>query len=230
VQKSGKLIVIEGTDGSGKTVQSRLLAKNLKQSGYVVKNIKFPRYAEPSAYFVNQYLNGAYGSGEQVDPKAASMFYALDRFAAKAEISKALAAGKIVLVDRYVASNMAHQGGKINGKNARSEFFKWVAELEFKTLGIPRPNLNIILHAPAELAQKMVDKKRDKRAYLKTGKRDIHEDDLSHLKNAEACYLQMAKEFPQFFELIECAESGELKEASGIAQLVWQKVAARLKP
>lgn len=223
----GSLIVIEGTDGSGKTAQTKRLVERLKDRGYEVKMFEFPRYSEESSFFVTEYLNGRYGTVDEVTPKAAALFFALDRFGAKADIASALEDNKIVIINRYVASNMAHQAAKIANPIERTEFYKWVGQLEFKILGLPRPTLNIILHMPADVAQKLVDKK-SKREYIKNGTRDIHEDDLGHLQKAERAYLELATQFPQFFELIECSTSGKLGTIEEISNQLWKKVATKL--
>lgn len=219
----GKFIVIEGTDGSGKTEQFKKLTEKLRDSGFKVATFDFPRYGKSSAYFVEKYLNGEYGSWQNVGPYKASIFYALDRFGASQEIKKELQAGKIVISNRYVASNMGHQGSKIQKEKERINFYKWLDKFEFEILQIPRPDLNIVLQVPAEIAQKLVDKK-DKRKYLKGARRDIHEADIMHLKQAERAYLEIVKLFPKNFLLIECMENKRLLSIEEIHQKIWQIV------
>lgn len=217
----GKFVVIEGTDGSGKTEQFKKLIEKLKFCNFKVATFDFPQYGKPCAYFVEQYLNGKYGSWEEVGPYKASMFYALDRFEASKEIKKELQTGKIVISNRYVASNMGHQGSKINSKAERIKLYKWLDEFEFEILEIPRPALNIVLHIPAEIAQKLVDKK-GQREYLKGAKRDIHEADIKHLKRAEQAYLEIVKLFPKDFCLVECVENGRLLSIEEIHEKIRQ--------
>lgn len=217
----GKLIVIEGTDGSGKTEQFKRLVERLKTEGFDVATFDFPQYEKPCSYFVKEYLNGKYGSWEEVGPYRASIFYALDRFGVSQEMKKELETGKIVISNRYTASNMGHQGSKIKDKKQRTKLYKWLDELECKILGIPRPDLNIILHMPAETAQKLVDKKGE-REYLKGAKRDIHEADINHLKLAEQAYLEIVKIFPKDFCLIECVENKRLLSVEEIHKKIWQ--------
>ncbi|MEM3154215.1 MAG: dTMP kinase [Candidatus Woesearchaeota archaeon] len=202
----GVFIVIEGTDGTGKATQTQKLVEFLRSQGKNVAVFDFPQYGQPSCYFVERYLNGAYG---QLPPHTASLFYALDRFEAGSKIRQALEEGKIVVSNRYVASNMAHQGGKIGDAKKRQEYFAWNDNLEYGILGIPRPDLNIILHIPAEIAQQLVDKK-DSRAYVGGQKRDLHEKDIEHLKRAEQVYIEITKLFPQKFTLISCMEGERL--------------------
>lgn len=221
--KKGIFIVIEGTDGSGKTEQFKKLIVKLKAHDFKIATFDFPQYEKPSSHFVKEYLNGKYGDWKEVGPYKASIFYALDRFGAGKEIEKELKTGKIVISNRYVASNMGHQGSKIKSKKERIKLYKWLGELEFEILGIPRPMLNIVLHVPAKTAQKLVDKK-DKREYLKGAKRDIHEDDIEHLKQAEQAYLEIVKLFPKDFYLVECVESGKLLSIEEIHEKVWKIV------
>ncbi len=222
-KKGAGFIVIEGTDGSGKTEQFKKLIARLKSNGFKVATFDFPQYEKPSSYFVKEYLNGKYGSWKKVGPHKASIFYALDRFGAGKEIKKELKTGKIVISNRYVASNMGHQGSKIKSKKQRIKLYKWLYELEFEILGIPRPMLNIVLHVPAKTAQKLVDKK-GKREYLKGARRDIHEDDIGHLKQAEQAYLEIVKLFPGDFRLVECVENKRLLSIEEIHEKVWKVV------
>jgi len=212
--------MIEGTDGSGKSVQTKLLVKKLKQSGQPVKLISFPQYGQPSAIMVEKYLNGEFGSAVKVGPYVASLFYALDRYAAADKIRDWLKSGYIVIANRYVASNMAHQGGKIKNFAQRKKYFKWNYELEYNRLNLPKPNINIILHVTPQISQKLVDKK-GRREYLQGKKRDIHEDDLAHLKDAEQTYLELARLYPEF-KLIECVKNNKIMTVEQIHKKIWQ--------
>ena len=214
----GKLIVIDGTDGTGKTTQAALLIKHLRQEKYNVALADFPRYGLPSAYFVEQYLNGRYGKADTIDPYAASLFYALDRFDAQKTLKKQLAQEQIIVSNRYVTANMGHQGGKIKSLLARRRYFRWLDWLEHDTLKLPRPDLTIILHVPATIAQRLVDRK-GRREYIRR-KRDLHESDLEHLKAAERPYLEIARRFPKF-TLVECVENGKLLSPAVIHEKIW---------
>ncbi len=225
--KKGKFIVIDGTDGSGKGTQTNLLIKRLKKEGHDVKMADFPQYGKKSAGMVEEYLNGKFGTADEVGPYRASIFYACDRYDANFKIKKWLDDGKIVISNRYVTANMGHQGGKIKDKNKRRDYFKWLYDIEFRIFNIPKPDLNIILHVDAAIAQKLVDQK-EKRAYIEKGKRDIHEKDLKHLRNAEMVYLEITKIFKDFC-LIECVENGLIMTKSEIADLLWKKVKKVIK-
>src|SRR6266403_2732213 len=145
----GKFIVIDGTDGSGKTTQFKLLQDTLQAEGYEVETTDFPQYGKKSAGLVEEYLNGKYGN--EVNPYASSIFYAVDRFDASKQMQEWLDQGKIILSNRYVLASAGHQGGKIEDKDERVKFFRWLNNLEYKIFGIPQPDLNIILHVPAAI-------------------------------------------------------------------------------
>lgn len=220
---SGKFIVLEGTDGSGKTAQFKKLVARLKTKGFEVATVDFPQYASSSSYFVREYLNGRYGGWKEVGPYKASVFYALDRFDVSRKIKKWLEMGKIVVANRYVASNMGHQGAKISERPKRIKFLKWLDEFEHEILEVPHPTLTVVLHVPAEIAQALVDKK-GAREYIGGVKRDIHEADLKHLKQAEQVYLEITKLFPKDFRLIECVKNGKLLTIEEIHERVWKIV------
>ncbi len=217
----GRFIVIDGTDGSGKATQTNLLVEELKLNGYKVEMTDFPQYGTKSAGLIEEYLNGKYG---QVGPHAASIFYAIDRFDASFKITEWLDEGKIIISNRYVTANAGHQGGKILDEVDRIKFFRWLNNLEYNIFGIPKPDLNIILHIPAKMAQKLVDKKSaDARKYANGKKRDLHEADIKHLKNAEKVYLEIAGLFPNT-KLVECTADGKLLSPAEVHNRVWELV------
>ena len=218
--KRGLFILIEGTDGSGKTLQTKILVKRLKKLGHKVQEISFPRYGNKSSALVEDYLNGKFGSAREVGPYRASVFYALDRYAASFDIKKWLKQGKIVVCNRYVGSNLAHQGGKIENKVKRKKYFAWDYNLEYNIFGIPKPDISIILHVTPKISQELVDKKGE-REYLHGKRRDIHEDDLNHLSDAEHAYLQIAKTFKDY-KLTECVRESRLLPPKEIHEKIWQ--------
>jgi dTMP kinase len=158
-EQNGIFIVLEGADGSGKGTQFKLLTERFRAVGYDVEVFDFPRYEEPSSHFVRKYLNGEYGDAADISPYTSSLFFALDRYEAAPEIKQALKQGKIVLSNRYVGSNMAHQGGKFATSGEQRGFFIWEDGLEFQLLGIPRPTTNIFLRVPAEVSYELIAKK-----------------------------------------------------------------------
>jgi dTMP kinase len=231
----GKFIVIEGLDGSGKSTQSNLLIQHLKKGGYKVAKIDFPQYGTKSAGLIEEYLNGKYGSSKEVGPWRASIFYACDRYDASFKIRDWLKKGKIVIADRYIGSNVGHQGGKIKNKKERKKFLKWLYNLEYDIFGIPKPDTTFIFKTSPQLARKMApkitdkEKKKKRIAYLGSKIRDIHEKDLLHLKSALNAYLEAAKEFPEEFQAIECLKKGEFLPPKAIHQKIWGIVKKILK-
>ena len=220
--KRGLFILIEGTDGSGKTLQTKILVKRLKKLGHKVQEISFPRYGNKSSALVEDYLNGKFGGAREVGPYRASVFYALDRYAASFDIKKWLKQGKIVICNRYVGSNLAHQGGKIENKVKRKKYFAWDYNLEYNIFGLPKPDISIILHVTPKISQELVDKKGE-REYLHGKRRDIHEDDLNHLSDAEHAYLQIAKTFKEY-KLVECVEKNKILPPKIIHQKIYQVI------
>ena len=217
----GKLIVIEGTDGSGKATQTALMVERLASEGYTVKVADFPRYGKKSAALVEEYLNGKFGGASEVSPYQASIFYAVDRYAASFELRQWLKEGYMVICNRYVSASMGHQAGKIKNKQERSKFIAWLEDLEYHIFNIPKPDMNILLYLPPELGQSLVDKK-GHREYLGGAHRDIHESDLTHLKEAAAAFREVAEE--KKWAIIECAPGNQLKTKEDIHELIWEKV------
>lgn len=216
--KRGKFIVIDGTDGSGKTTQLELLKTKMISEGYKVEIADFPQYNTKSAGMVEEYLSGKYGGASEVDPYKASIFYAVDRFDASATINKWLDEGKIVLANRYTSASLGHQGGKIDNPLERKLFFNWLFDLEYKIFEIPRPDLTIILQVEPEISYKLAQARKREDWDGKT--KDIHEDDISHLKNAEKTYLEIASNLPGF-KLVKCTHKGEILSPEAIHFLVW---------
>jgi len=221
-KRSGFFLVLEGTDGSGKGTQFKLLTERLQKVGYEVATFDFPQYDEPSSYFVREYLNGNYGSAEEVGPYTSSLFYALDRFQAADKIRQALLEGKVVLANRFTGSNMAHQGTKFNNAEQRRGYFIWLDNLEFEMLRVPRPDTSFVLRMPAETAQKLVDQK-EARSYT-AKKRDLHEADIDHLRRSVEVYDDMCQLFPKDFQRLDCTRDGEPLSIETIHELIWQKV------
>lgn len=219
---TGKFFVIDGTDGSGKATQTKLLVGRLIESGRTVDTVAFPRYGKKSAGPTEEYLAGAYGDPTKIDPRVGSMFYAVDRFAASVDIRPWLEAGHVVVADRWVSSNMGHQGGKIADSDQRRAFLRWNDELEYGLFKIPRPDLTVILHVPAEIGQQLANQR--------DGQGDGHQKSLRHLQHAEATYLEIAGMDPARFKLVECVRDGRLLTREDIHDLVWRIVQPLLVP
>lgn len=220
--RRGAFFVIEGTDGSGKGTQCEVLTQRLKDEGYDVASFDFPQYGLPSSYFVREYLNGNYGTTEEVGPYTGSLFYALDRYQAAAEIRAALEQGKVVIANRFTGSNMAHQGTKFTHAEERRGYFIWLDNLEFQMLGIPRPDRSFVLRVPAETAQSLVDQKAQ-RTYTDK-KRDLHEADLHHLQRAVDVYDDLCQLFPRDFQRIDCVRGDKLLSIEAVHELLWNTI------
>ncbi len=216
----GKFFVIEGTDASGKSTQFKMLAERLAGEGYDVVTFDFPQYESESSYFVREYLAGNYGGVDQVGPYTTSVFYALDRFAAKEAIAAAIHEGKIVLANRYVGSNMAHQGTKFASSEERKGYFIWNDNLEFSMLGLPRPDANIVLRVEPKIIKKLLDE----RSKEENRKKDIHEANQDHINRAVEVYDDLCALFPKDYLRIDCVRGHKLMTREQIADLVYSRL------
>jgi len=222
----GKLIVIEGTDGSGKGTHSSIVFERLKKEGYSVELVDFPQYGKPSASMIEQYLNGELGPINKISPKAASIFYALDRFSKSKELWTWLNEGKIIICNRYSTSNKGHQAAKIRDKEKIDEFLEWLDDLEYNIFGIPRPDKVIFLHMPAKVGQGLVEMKGN-RIYTNGKKKDAHESDLNHLECAEKAYLYVAKK--EGWQVIEVSDGKNPYSIEENAEKVYNAVKIAIK-
>ncbi|HUL15786.1 MAG TPA: hypothetical protein VLV88_07300 [Terriglobales bacterium] len=198
----GILIAFEGIDGSGKNTQVRLLEHELASRGYSVRVTGFPQYDSWFGKLVGQFLNGDFGQLESVDPHFTALLYAGDRFEAKQKLTSAIANGSIVLADRYVASNLAHQTARAPAA-ARAVFLRWIEHLEYNIYGLPRENLVVYLRVPPQEAQKLVGRK-SARDYTDS-KRDIQEASLRHLEDAADMYDSLSRGTP--WATIQCFDA-----------------------
>ncbi len=221
----GKLITIEGIDGAGKGTQTDLLVARLTANRHTVVLFDFPRYGNPSAWYVEQYLNGLYGSAEAVGPYLGSFFFAIDRREAATDIKNALMKGAYVVCNRYVGSNLAHQGGKIADKEKRHAFFKWNDRVEYETHGIPQPDINPVLFIPPEASRELVLQKAE-REHLAGKKLDLHEADLGHLQNTYDVYRELVELFPDKYVAVECFKGGQHLSPEKIHEKIWAIVAS----
>ena len=221
----GKLIAIEGIDGSGKRTQLDLLAQALEARGLDAYRISFPRYESLFGKLVGQYLNGDFGPMEAVDPHLSAVLYAGDRMEAKPAIEVALSLGKIVLADRYIGSNMAHQSARMPA-DKREEFLGWLKRLEYGVYALPVEDLVIYLRLPVADAHRLVGLK-SARTYT-SKKRDIQESDINHLEQTAIIYDQLATAVN--WARIECRETGSsaLRSPEEIHQAVLGTVEFRV--
>jgi dTMP kinase len=227
--QKGKFIVIDGTDGSGKKTQMDLLVDRLRKEGYKVETADFPQYGKWSANIVERYLRGEFGPLKTIGAKKASLFYALDRYAASFDIRDLLNEGTIVIANRYVSSNKGHQLGKIQDPKERTAFLDWVNDLEYNIFEIPKPDLTLFLHMAPEIGQQLVDRKKD-REYTRGVKRDIHEDDINHLKNAESAYLFcLENDKSENWKRIVCFEKDNPRPIEEIQKEVYKVIKELIK-
>lgn len=228
--RKGRLIALEGIDGSGKSTQIKLLKRSLEQKGYKTKFIDLPSHGEPSAYFVDEFLKGKYGSIKIVGPYRAAIFFVLDRYDKSLLIKDWLNKGYIVLADRYVGSNLAYQGAQFRNKKSRNTFINWLLDLEYNTFQIPKPDLNLVLDLPSNIAQRLITKIRDqqkiqrKETYLGKAKKDLYEKNIPYQKVVRHVYLELTNLYPQLFKIIPCYQNHKLLAIEKIHTLIWQKV------
>ncbi len=209
----GRLIVFEGIDGSGKATQSHLLLEYLKERNVGCSLVSFPCYDGHYGRLVARYLNGEFGDVLEVSPYLSSLPYAGDRLEHRHLLWEKLRIGEIVVVDRYVASNMAHQGAKVPVEQ-RADFVRWIEELEYTAHGIPREHLVFYCRIPVRLSQQLVDKK-DARRYT-AHKRDIHEKDPTYLQDVCAQYDWLAQQYDHW-ESIEAVDAeGNLRSPEAV--------------
>ncbi|HKW56711.1 MAG TPA: hypothetical protein VJN42_05075 [Candidatus Acidoferrum sp.] len=210
----GKLIAIEGIDGSGKRTQVELLEKALAAAGHSVYSTGFPQYDSWFGKMVGQFLNGDFGALETVDPHFTALLYAGDRFEARPKLQTALSQGKIVLADRYIGSNLAHQTARVPLEE-RNAFISWIEHLEYDIYELPRETLVLYLRVPPRQAQLLVGRK-SARSYT-AEKTDIQEASLRHLEDAAALYDQLARR-PQW-ATVPCFDesSSTMRSAEQIA-------------
>ena len=225
----GKLIVIDGTDGSGKSTQIDLLTKKLKANGFKVKSIHFPHYENFFGGFIGHCLTEQYYNFINVHPKIVSVLYAADRWESADEIKKYLDMGYMVVLDRYVSANQIHQGGKIKNKKKREAFLAWLDEMEYKVFKIPRPDITLYLSLPVTLVHTLIKERNRKavRAYA-GGKKDVHEVDMEFQKNSRNSAIWLST-FLKNFIRIDCAEGKEMLSREVIHEKVYEKVKKILK-
>lgn len=216
--KYGKLIVIDGIDGSGKTTQIEFLKQYLASQGLALQVISFPRY-EDNLYgrLVKRYLEGEFGSIKDVNPYLMALAYAGDRALAKDQIKDWLQSGKLVIANRYVSASKAHLGANWP-EEKREEFMNWLDELEYKTNGMPKEDLTILLNVDPKVGQKNVADKHQP---------DIHEENLRHLEEANKIYLELSKKEKNWV-VINCMINGQMRSMEDIHQEITKILSDKL--
>lgn len=207
-ERKGKLVVIDGTDGSGKGTQTQLLLQYLEDKKIPNKYIDFPRYYTSfHGKMVGRYLKGEFGGLNSASPYLTSLFYAMDRLTARDEIIDWLEEGNTVIANRYTTSSMAFQTARVE-KEKRDEFLQWLYEMEYKEHKLPKEDLVIFLYVPVEISQKLLDKKANTegRRYTAGQKKDINEADVNYQKEVLKLYLELAKKY-KHWEVIKCVDN-----------------------
>ena len=217
----GKLIVIEGTDGSGKSTQFRLLTQRLENENIAFQKLVFPQYSEPSSALIRMYLGGEFGSKPtDVNAYAASTFYAVDRYASYKKVwGEWYEQGGLVVSDRYTTSNAVHQASK-EPADRQPAFLKWLYELEYDRLGLPKPDLVIYLDVPTDFTEQMM---RRREADTNTTA-DIHEQDLDYLATCRRTGRAAAEYYG--WTVIQCVKDGRMRSIEDIHQEIYRYVAA----
>lgn len=223
----GKLIVIEGTDCSGKETQSNLLIEKLKSDGVRIEKFSFPNYNSPTGKIIGgPYLGKSYicdgwfpEGAPNVDPKVSALYYAADRLYNIDKIKFLLDNGVNVILDRYVYSNMAHQGGKLDSESDRNSMYDWLDNLEFNLLELPKPDISVFLHMPFEFSL-VLKKNREEDM-------DQNEKDKNHLINAENAFIELAKKYD--FYTIQCNDGDRIKTIEEINEDLYNYVSNKIK-
>ena len=220
----GKLIVIEGTDGSGKSTQFRLLAQMLESRGKAFKQLVFPQYSEPSSALIRMYLGGEFGTHpSDVNAYAASAFYAVDRYASYKKVwGSWYEQGGLVLSDRYTTSNAVHQASKVSGE-AQADFLTWLYDFEYGKLGLPQPDLVIYLDVPTDFTEKLL-RRREQDTNTTA---DIHEQDNDYLATCRRTGRTAAKHYG--WNVIQCVENGQMRSIEDIHNEICSLVQACLE-
>ena len=218
----GKLFVIDGTDGSGKQTQFEKLKERLDKDGIEYRTVSFPNYDSPSSSLVKMYLSGEFGTdAQEINPYIASTFYAADRYATfQTGYKKYYEDGGIILADRYTTANMVHQAGKIKDKEERDKFLKWLWDFEFKLYGLPIPTEVFFLNMPTEKALELMKDRKNK--FDENAKKDIHESNEKHMRDAYEAACDVAKEY-NWFE-IKCMKDNKLRTIDDIHEEIYEEV------
>ena len=225
--KKGKFIVIDGIDGSGKATQAKKLKKHFIKEGLRVESIDYPRYYDNVlGKFIGECLNGEHGDFAHLDPKIASMLYAVDRFESKEVLERWLEDGVIVIADRYVSANQIHQGGKIKDHKEREKFLTWLDKVEYEVLKLPQPDLTVFLDVDIEYIHALLQKSGETKKYA-GGAKDVVEHDVEYLTNAQesARYLAGLKDN---WIRVDCVSKGALRSIEDIHNEVYKKTVEHL--
>ncbi|MBI3114866.1 MAG: thymidylate kinase [Candidatus Kerfeldbacteria bacterium] len=218
----GKLIVLDGTDGAGKTTQLRLLVQRLRRAGRPVAVVDFPQYRQFFGRVVGRMLRGEFGSLDAVSPYLSSIVFAADRWQASERMRRLLAAGTTVVANRYASANLIHQSAKVKAAAERRVLQRWLDDLEYRALGIPQPDLVLFLDVPPRIALRLVDRK-GHRHYVGGRRRDIAEQHVAHQEAAYRAALDLAQRRPNWRRVV-CTRHGRIDSPAAIAERIWRTI------
>ena len=220
----GKLIIIEGTDGSGKQTQTELIYNKLTLLLGIekIKKLSFPNYESKSSEPVKMYLSVEFGKNvEDVNAYAASILYSVDRFASfKTEWENFYNGGGVIISDRYTTSNMIHQASKIRDDSEREKYLKWLIDLEWNKIAIPKPDLVLFLDVPFEVSQRLIEERKNK--ITGDNKKDIHENNTEYLKNSYNIAKNLSEKYN--WNVISCVENDKLKSIEDINNEIMNEI------
>lgn len=220
----GKLIVIDGGDGAGKKTQTRLLVDRLRSEGREVETLDFPQYVNNHfGRLLRECLDGKCGDFLALPPKIASTLYAVDRFESKSKIEAWLHEGKTVILDRYVSSNMLHQGGKIDDGNERKEFLMWLDTVEHEVFGMPRPDLIVYCAVAPQKRMELLATEAETTSVTT----DIAENDLAHQQHTDVAGEQIVADL-NHWKKIDCMDGGEMRSRESIHEDIYEAVSSTL--
>ena len=209
------IIAIEGIDGSGKGTQSGLLAERLEAKEFRTARIQFPRYSDTSfGQAIGDFLNGRFGSLEEVHPQLAALLYAGDRFESLGVLTEAIESNDVVILDRFSGSNLAHQAAKLDG-DERSRLIEWIDDIEHRVFGLPRPHLNILLDISTDWSRRLVGRK-GRRDYT-TAEADIHESNGPYLQRVRECYREIAASRERWRVVACLGPDGEIRTVADVS-------------
>lgn len=212
---NGKVIVIDGLDGSGKQTQTDLLRQRLVREGRPVRAISFPDYSQPSSALVKQYLAGDFGQADEVSAYAASSFYAVDRYASYNQFWKDdYLSGHTILADRYTTSNLVHQMSKLPREDW-DDFAEWLEDFEYQKLGLPRPDSVIYLDMHPDVSRKLLSM----RYHGDESKKDIHESNFAYMERCRVCALYAAERF--HWHVVHCSDEKAAFSIEMIAEQIY---------
>ncbi len=215
-KKRGRLIVIDGSDGSGKATQAKRLVEALKAQGVCVRTLDFPQYEDNFfGAFIGRCITGKHGDFLALDPYITSIVYAADRFESSVQIKKWLDEGCAVVLDRYVSANQIHQGGKISDAHKRKDFLAWLHKMEYEIFKLPQPDMVIYLDVPLDMSVELLAGAQNKKSYLKEGDTDLVEQNVAYLRNARNSALWLARNETGWHK-IQCVKDDQLRTIDDI--------------